>query len=166
MQVADTPRYAIPARRRRRSPLGGLIFLLLLLLVGCGLLSFWATHRSTIVIPTPVPATSTEQAKQVIQEYYTDVNNRDYQSAYNLLTPGFQSYLGSYNSFARGYQNTKHDDISFGTARQVSPGNVDVVTTIRALEARSQGDVTSTYRLKYRVVRLNGSWKIESGVVV
>lgn len=165
MQVAETPRYTIPAHRRRRSPLGGLVFLLLLLLVGGGLLGFWTTHRNVVVNPTP-SATPTEAAKQVIQEYYTDVNKRDYHSAYNLLTPGFQTYLGSYDSFARGYDNTKHNDISFGTAKQVSPGNVDVVTTIHALETKPQGDVTSTYRLKYSVVRFNGFWKIQSGVVV
>ncbi|MBA2679737.1 MAG: protein kinase [Ktedonobacteraceae bacterium] len=167
-KMADTPRYTIPARRRRRSPWGGLIFLLLLLLVGAGLLSFWTTHRNpgVTLTPTSTPLTPTGRAKQVIQEYYADVNNRDYKSAYDLLTPGFQSSLGSYDSFVRGYQNTKHDDISFGAARQVSSGNVDVVTTLRALEARPQGDVTTTYHLRYRVVYLNGSWKIQSGVVV
>jgi hypothetical protein len=113
-----------------------------------------------------VPATPTEKAKHVIQEYYTDVNNRDYHAAYNLLTPDFQKYLKSYDDFAHGYDNTKHDDISFGEAGQVSPGNVDVVTTIRALEAKPQGDVTTTYHLRYRVVLLNGAWKIQGGVVM
>ena len=165
MQVTDTPRYGVSPRRRRRSPLGGLVFLLLLLLVGGGLLSFWATHRSTAVVPTPIPATPVEQAKQVIQEYHADVNKRDYKSAYSLLTPSFQNSLG-YDSFVRGYTYTKHDDISFETAQQISPGNVDVVATLRALETKAQGDVTTTYHLRYRVVRLNGAWKIQSGVMI
>ena len=163
VRVASTPGYSPPPRKRRRR--GGLIFLIALILVAGGLFGLWATHRGA-VITTPPTVTPTAEAEQVIQQYYTDINNRDYRAAYALLTPGFQSYLGSYNRFAAGYANTKHDDISFGTARQPSAGNVDVVTTIRALEAGSQGDVTSTYRFRYRIVRLNGVWKIQSGIAV
>ena len=165
MQIASTPGYSAPPRQKPRPRrIGiGIPLLILLLLVGGGLLGLWAMHRGAA---TPKPATPTAEAEQVIQEYYTDVNNRDYRSAYALLAPGFQSYLGSYDRFAQGYSNTKHDDISLGTARQVSPGNVDVVTTVHALEARPQGDVTTTYHLRYKVVRLNGLWKIQSGVVV
>ena len=162
MQVASTPGYIPPPPQKRRR--GGSKFLIAILFIAGGLLSYLAIHRSQVT--TTLPVTPTTQAEQVIQDYYADVNNRDYRAAYNLLTPGFQSYLGSYDRFAQGYSNTKRDDISFGIARQPSVGNVDVVTTIRALEARPQGDVTTTYRLKYRVVRLNGSWKIQSGLVV
>ncbi len=161
-QVASTPGYRPPLRKKRHW--GGLVLLIVLVLSVGGLFGLWAAHRSSVV-STP-PATPTGEAEQVIQQYYTDINNRDYRAAYNLLTPGFQSYLGSYDHFASGYANTKRDDISFGTARQLSAGNVDVVTNIRALETRSQGDVTSSYRFRYRVVRLNGSWKIQSGIAV
>ena len=162
--VVSTPGYSPPPRKKRRR--GGLIFLIVIVLVAGGLFGLWAVHRGAI-IPTPPAVTPTAEAKQVIQQYYSDINNRDYRAAYDLLTPGFQSYLGSYNRFANGYANTKHDDISFGTARQLSAGDVDVVTTIRALEAGSQGDVTSTYRFRYKVVhQSDGSWKIQSGIAV
>jgi serine/threonine-protein kinase len=171
---AMSPSGLQPARPVRRPLRGGIIFLIILLFAGT-LVGFGALikYHSTPPAPPPAPTTSltpaTEAAKQVLREYYTDVNERNYAAAYNRLTPQFQRYLG-YNSFVSGYANTKHDDISFDRAREVSTSNVYVVTTIRALETKPQGDVINTYHIAYTIVYIDasngqrGAWKIQGGV--
>ncbi len=154
-----------PKRHPKR---GGILVLIALLVLSGGLIGVWtvATHRlGPVPAPVPVHSTPMTEAEQVIQAYYTDINERNYQAAFNLLTPKFQSYLG-YNNFVNGYANTKHDDINFERATQVSISEVNVVITIHALETRAQGNVIATYHISYIVVRIGGAWKIQGGVSV
>ncbi|GAC1366095.1 MAG: hypothetical protein NVS2B12_27590 [Ktedonobacteraceae bacterium] len=154
------PSSSLPAQKHRPRR-AGILFLILAIVLIAGLVGLWSLHRSST---PPPPATPIVAAEQVIQEYYNDVNKHDYKAAYSLLTPEFQSYL-NYDSFVQGYGNTRHDDISFGNAVQLSINNVEVPTTISALENRPQGSVTSTYHIRYRVVHRSNGWKIMSGVV-
>jgi serine/threonine protein kinase len=116
--------------------------------------------------PTPVPATPTpspvQQAQAVVQQYYDDINNADYQSAYNLWGSSYQS-SHSYSSFANGFANTVHDTVSFGTITPLSDGSVQVAITIQAVDNNSSGGTTtSTYQGYYDVGQENGSWKLLS----
>jgi len=161
-------------RYRRHGLRRAIMTILIAIVLLVGLSGYWliSTHRVHVLPPPqPVagPPASVSEAEHVIQEYYEDINEHNYRAAFNLLTPEFQRYLG-YSKFVSGYANTKHDDISFGEAREVSDGNVSVVTAIRALEARPQGDVTTPYHITYTVVRTHGdnanrgTWKIQGGV--
>jgi serine/threonine protein kinase len=110
-------------------------------------------------IPTLIP---TEQAKAVIQQYYADINSQDYQAAYALLSPNFQSSL-SYTTFSNGYAQDQRDDVTFDSITQNSDGSVTAVTTLHVLKRDS---TTSTYSWTARVVQQpNGSWKIDSATI-
>src|SRR6266852_5231914 len=115
--------------------------------------------------PTPVPATPTpspaQQAQAVVQQYYNDINNTDYQSAYNLWGSSYQS-SHSYSSFANGFSNTVHDSVTFGTITPLSDGTVQVGITLQAVDNNSSGTVTHTFRGYYIVGQENGSWKLLS----
>ena len=116
--------------------------------------------------PTPVPPTPTpspaQQAQAVVQQYYNDINNTDYQSAYNLWGSSYQS-SHSYSSFANGFANTVHDYVTFGTITPLSDGTVQVGITLQAVNNNSSGGTTtSTYQGYYIVGQENGSWKLLS----
>jgi serine/threonine-protein kinase len=124
----------------------------------------------TPVPPTPVPPTPTpspaQQAQAVVQQYYNDINNADYQSAYNLWGSSYQN-SHSYTSFANGFANTVHDTISFGTITPLSDGTVQVSITLQAVENNSSGGTTtSTFQGYYKVGQENGSWKLLSSNIV
>lgn len=116
-----------------------------------------------IPTPTPTPPSSPAQiAQAVVQQYYDDINNRDYQAAYNLRQFSDQGNQG-YNGFVNGYANTIHVDVTFGDITPLSDGTVQVWVTLNSLNSTSSGNVTITYRGYYIVGPDNGTWKILKG---
>ena len=112
--------------------------------------------------PTSTPTlTPSQQATVVVQKYYDDINNRDYQAAYNLLGSNFQS-SHPYNQFASGYANTVHDNLTTGTVTTLYDGTFNVPATVVATEKNTSGQGThqSTYQGYYIVGQENGSLKI------
>lgn len=109
--------------------------------------------------PTSIPTlTPTEQAQMVVQQYYTDINNQDYQAAYALLTPKFQQGL-SYDTFSNGYTQDLRSDVTFDSITENPDGSVTVITTLHVLKTNSQ---TQTYLWTATVLQQpDGSWKID-----
>jgi hypothetical protein len=103
--------------------------------------------------PTPTP-TAQQQAQAVIDRYFTAINNKDYQTAYNL----WANYPDTYQNFANGFADTQHDDHQFGQVLQQSDGTVKVNITLIATSTSSQ---QTTYQGYYIVgQQSDGSWKI------
>ncbi len=109
----------------------------------------------TPVSPTPTPAlTPEQQGKSVIDRYYTSINNKDYQTAYNLWV----NYPQTYEDFANGFADTQHDDYQFGQVLLQSDGTVQVNVTLVATSTSYQ---ETTYQGYYTVgQQSDGSWKI------
>lgn len=108
--------------------------------------------------PTPVPPTPNltpeQQAQAVIDRYYAAINNKDYQTAYNLWV----NYPTSEQDFANGFANTKHDDHQFGQVILQNDGTVQAYITLIATSTRDQ---QTTYQGYYIVgQQSDGSWKI------
>lgn len=121
----------------------------------------------TSQVSTPVPLTPTtqpsstpeQQAQSVIDRYYTAINSKDYQTAYNL----WLNYPDSYQNFANGFANTSHDGYTFGNVVQQSDGKVQVDITIIATSTSYQ---QTTYQGYYIVGQQpDGSWKITSAKI-
>jgi len=112
--------------------------------------------------PTPQPSPTpqvTQQAQASVQQYFTDINNKDYQSAYNIWVNNPQTYA----QFQQGFAHTQHDDITLGDAIVQSDGSVQVNITIRSTEDAASGTGTqvSTYQGYYIMgQQADGSWKI------
>lgn len=120
-------------------------------------------------IPTPSPTatftptptlTPTQQAQTAIQQLYDDINNRDYQSAYNIWGQGKNPQTLS--QYAQGFSNTLHDDITFGPVTLLPDGTINVALTINATEQTSSGIVHSIFQGSYILGQENGLWKIWS----
>jgi hypothetical protein len=104
-----------------------------------------------------------QQAQTLIQQYYTYINNKDYQDAYNLwkYDPNRQTYA----AFSQGFAHTRHDDITFDNATTLNDGTAKVSVTLTATEDASSGTGTQTsvYKGYYIVGPENGALKILSG---
>jgi serine/threonine protein kinase len=125
-----------------------------------------ATPTSTATsTPTATPTpTLAQQSTIVLQHFYDDINNKDYQAAYSLLGSQFQSSQ-PYNQFASGYAHTEHDNLTTGNVTALSDGTFKVPATIVATEDNVPGPGThqSTYQGYYIVGQENGTLKILSG---
>jgi hypothetical protein len=157
---------AQPAKRRRNGVAVVLLTTLLVLLVILGTATVIMLRQSSFFgnNGTPPPLTPSQQAQALLQRYYNDINNRNYQNAYSLWGTDPQHPLPTYQQFANGYANTKHDDITFGLIRPNADGTVQVDLTIVATETTTTGTTISTYQGSYIVGQQNGSWKILRGI--
>jgi hypothetical protein len=168
------PTVAAP-QRRRRGPIGFLAIVVLLLLIAGGALTWFLLHGKASPVTgngqTPVPTvissptlTPAQHAQAVINQYYNDINNRDYQDAYNLLGPAMQQNQ-SYSNFVSGYAHTHHDTITISNITAQSNGTYMVTLTIQATEDATSGTGTQTsiYQGSDIVGQVNGTWKILSG---
>jgi serine/threonine protein kinase len=114
--------------------------------------------------PTATPTlTPSQQATVEVQNFYADINKRDYQAAYSLLGSQFQSSQ-PYDQFANGYAHTEHDNVTIGTVTALPDGTFNVPATIVATEDNVPGPGThqSTYQGYYIVGQENGTLKILS----
>lgn len=137
-----------------------------------------SNEKGACTLPTPptqstVPATSssstTQQAEAVIHQYYTDINNRDYGSAYYLWKSNLQhrcleNCINGYRAFVNGYANTERDDITINSITLNGDSTVTIKITINATEETTTGIQKKPYPdRQYTVDQLqNGLWEISS----
>lgn len=160
------------ARRHRRVPV--LLTILLLLVLVLGGLVFSAlrytlvtgnTNGGTTQGTTTTSMTPTDHAKALVQQYYNDINNKNYNEAYYLWQRNANGQ--SYASFVQGYAQTVHDDLTIGNVVESgSSGTMRVDLTIVATEAVGNKTVQHTYGGYYVVGQVNGTWKILRGYLV
>lgn len=167
-----------PQQQRSRGRIVSLIVILLGLLILLGALTFFAYVRLGVgrgiipggttttpgVVTTPsTPAVPPEQqAQAVVTQYYDDVNNKNYEGAYNLWQTSTKP-SPTLADFIKGYQNTLRDDLSITQTTQLNDGTVQVFVTLVATEQTSGGSTQSTYKGYYIVGQQGGTWKIQSG---
>jgi serine/threonine protein kinase len=110
--------------------------------------------------PTPVPTPSpTQQAERVVQRYYNAINQSDYQTAYQQWGAAYQN-ANPYDQFAKGFANTRHDDVVINSITPLSDGTVKVDFTLFATEQTSSGTTVKEFQGYYIVGQENGSWKL------
>lgn len=172
-----TPPYE-PRQQRSRGRTISLVVILFGLIVLLGALTVFAYMRLGIgrgiipggttttpgVVTTPsTPAGSPEQqAQAVVTQYYADVNNKNYEGAYNLWVPGTNPSQ-TLADFIKGYQNTLRDDLSITKTAQLNDGTVQVFVTLVATEQTSNGSTQSTYKGYYIAGQQGGTWKLQRG---
>jgi flagellar basal body-associated protein FliL len=140
-----------------------LIILFGLLLILGAMVIFALKQNGTITGNKGGGNTLSQQAQTLIEQYYTDINNRDYQDAYNLWKndPRRQTYT----SFSQGFAHTRNDQLTVDNVTTLSDGTVKVSVTLNATEdaPSGTGTRTSAYKGYYIVGPQNGVLKILSG---
>jgi hypothetical protein len=116
--------------------------------------------------PNPSNITSSlspgESATATVQQYYNDINSKNYQAAYKLWDP--QS--ASLQAFTDGYRATLHDDLTLGQVVPLADGTQKVSVTIVATEQTASGGTRkSTYKGYYIVKQHGNTWKFLDGTL-
>ena len=168
----------VPAKKRGG---GRIIALLLCLLLAVGVGGFLIVQRAhlfgtsgsgattdggtggTTQNVTPVPPDPANQATAVVQQYYTNVNNKEYQRAYELWK--WDGNGPTLTAFKQGYANTLHDDLTIKNATPLADGTVRVTLSIIAKERVNGAIKYHTYAGYYIVGQDGGAWKIMRGVL-
>lgn len=115
-----------------------------------------ATPTTAQATPTLSPA---QQAQDTIQRYYDDVNQANYQDAYQIWGADYQKGH-PYNQFAAGYATTKHVDIVFHNIIAQADGSQMVNMTLYATDKAPGGTKLNAFEGNYIVGQENGAWKL------
>ena len=158
-----------PKRRRGFVPV--LLVVLLLLVLASGAFVVYALHHAQIANnggntgngssqTTTAPITPADHARAIVEQYYNDINNKNYHEAYYLWVR--DGHGQTYASFVHGYAHTVHDDL---TIHSIVANGITVKVFMTIVATESRGNVTSqhTYNGYYLVEQVNGAWKIVGG---
>ena len=138
-----------------------ILALSLLAFVGTALMGYaqWANQPAREVSPHNL--TLGEKAQVFVQQYYADLNNRNYEAAYPMW---LQKTTSTFCGFLSGYQATEQDKIVTQVG-QVKGDKIDVPITVVATEALPTGRVISTYQGYEELQQVDGSLNITSGSI-
>jgi serine/threonine protein kinase len=151
--------------RQRRSPKSFVLLMILVLslfaFASTALMAYaqWA-KQPTREVPPHIP-TLGEKAQVFVQQYYANLNNRNYQAAYPMWQ---QKTTSTLCRFLDGYQSTEQVKIVTRVG-QLKGDKIDVPITIVATEALPTGRVISTYQGYEELQQVNGSLKITGGSI-
>ena len=174
------PNTSLPPRRPRWPLLLALALVALVLIAGGSI--FLLTHQQdnggqvhgstatpgsarTAVTSSPTEVTlNGPNAQALINQFYTDINSKNYDAAYDLLSTNYQSGQSREN-FKAGYQTTVSDGWNFGGTQTLSDGTVQVNITLTAIDNKKGTNVTTVYTGYYIVIKENGQLRINKGVL-
>ena len=118
--------------------------------------------QSTIT-PSPTEAAlNGPNAQALINQFYTDINTKQLDAAYNLLSTTYQN-TQSRDSFKSGYQTTVNDTWTLGDTQTLADGSIKVPITLTAIDNKNGTNVTTVYSGYYIVIKENGQLRIDKG---
>lgn len=95
-----------------------------------------------------------------VEQFYIDLNSRDFANAYTLLSPAFQA-ANPFATWQAGYANT----VSFAVTVSADPAVANrVAVTIHAVESTASGTVNRTYVGSWDLIWSDAGWLLEHGV--
>ena len=106
---------------------------------------------------------SVMRAVSLIEQYYADINNKDYSDAYSIWGSAYHKSTSSYQ-FAKGFDNTKNVSININSEGTtiLNDGSVRVPLTITSINTSGSGTVSHTYQGYYIVGMENEVWHLLS----
>ena len=107
------------------------------------------------------PQTIGNAAKDVVVSYHRYITNRDYKSAYNLLTPDMQNTIGLFENWVKGFHTTVESRATDLQVASVQGERVEINFILMAKDKRQGGGYEEKkYRSTVTVVNTAGGWKI------
>jgi hypothetical protein len=117
------------------------------------------SHESTTLEETASPVTGIVEA---VDGFYQALTEQDYQSAYRLTSPGFQSAV-PYESFVAGYEDLLEIQVKDREVQDLRVGVAEVLVTLEVVAKTEAGEPqTTTYDLTWILVNSEGAWLLHS----
>lgn len=138
----------------------GAVAVILAALIPIALVNNHSSTQTSVATPTP---TKEQSATALITQYFSDINNKDYQDAYNIWKDAPDK--PSLSNFEKAYASTLKDTVTVNSAIVQNDGTVKVFVTLQATDQLPSGTGTkiSDYTGYYIVGPQNGSLRILGG---
>ena len=104
---------------------------------------------------------SVKQAVSLLEQYYADINARNFSNAYNIWGSAYRKSTSSYQ-FAKGFDYTRSVSLAINSegVTLLNDGTVKVPLTITSVNTSGSGTVTHTYQGYYIIGTENGVWHL------
>lgn len=138
----------------------GAVAVILAALIPIALANNNSSTQTSVSTPTP---TLEQSATVLIEQYFSDINNKDYQDAYNIWKDTTDK--PSLPNFEKAYATTLNDAVTVKNATVQNDGTVKVSVTLQATDQLPSGTGTKTNNFTgyYIVGPQNGVLKILYG---
>lgn len=117
--------------------------------------------KSKIKADSP-PAEPIEKLILYIDRYAKSGDEASLRKAYNLWYDPLSS-IGTYDKFKKGFSNTLNDEVISSDIISNDGYNAEVIVIHAANEIDNGKRQKTTYDAKYKLVNIDGVWKIRSG---
>ncbi len=101
-------------------------------------------------------------ARDAFINFHRAITNRQLQSAFDILSPNYQRFMRSYESFARGYDTTLRSDVVELNTIHEDGNSATFTYKLKAVDREGTGQKVQYFVGKAKLIKINGQWRIDS----
>ena len=106
------------------------------------------------------PAVPLSPAEKTLQAYYKNITQKNYRTAYDMMTPELQQQIGAYEDYAAGYKTTISSEVSNMKVISSSATSAKLEFTLTARDTDNGGVKVQYFAGQATLSNVNGVWKI------
>ena len=115
--------------------------------------------RNEITNTAPVNNTT---ARDTFLKFHQFITKHQLRSAYAILSPDYQRYVGSYEKFSPGYDTTISSEVVEIQRLSENANSAVFSYKLKAVDHEGSGTKTQYFRGKVELIKINGTWRIDS----
>lgn len=103
-----------------------------------------------------------DQAQNAIEKFYSAIDQQNYNEAFNMFSDNQRSVIGDFFDWKQGYQNTISVKLKRLKLKDYSDSSISFEYLLYSNDQTSRGIVEKVFRGNIVLVKVNGSWCIDS----
>jgi HJR/Mrr/RecB family endonuclease len=114
--------------------------------------------------PAPSATANDVSPTQTVRDFYAALNGRNFQAAWNLLSPEYQQTL-DFNAWVSGYRTTQSVQLSSVSISAQDTRHATANVAIMATDITDTGAKTTEYQGTWELVLTDGPWELDKPTI-
>lgn len=103
-----------------------------------------------------------DQAQNAIEKFYLAIDQQNYNEAFNMFSDNQRNVIGNFFDWKQGYQNTISIKLKKLKLKDYSDSSISFEYLLYSNDQTSNGIVAKVFSGNIVLVKINGSWYIDS----
>lgn len=113
-------------------------------------------------VPVQESKVNQNSPKEAFLRFHQAITNKKLEEAYSILSPEYQRFMKSYDSFANGYATTLLSDIVELTVLYEDNNTASYAYKLKAVDREGNGTKTQYFAGKAKLINIDGHWRLDS----
>ena len=100
--------------------------------------------------------------KNAFFSFHKAITNKQLRTAYTILSPDYQRFVGGFEKFAPGYDNTISSEIVELKTLNETSDHATYTYKLKAVDREGGGTKTQYFIGKAKLIKIDGQWRIDS----